>query len=58
MAYKDKELVVTSIPLSKDHSDKLNMLAEAENCKSRTQMGKKILEDAIDAKYVEIFRKE
>ena len=50
MAYKNEVALIT-VPLSPVHSKKLNELTVYLKCKSKTQLGKKLLEATIDEKY-------
>ena len=50
MAYKNEVALIT-VPLSPAHSKKLNELTAYLKCKSKTQLGKKLLEATIDEKY-------
>ena len=48
-----KDTVVISVPISLNSNRKLYELAVANACKSKTQLAKKLLEQAIDAKCVQ-----
>lgn len=48
-----KDTIVISVPISLDSNRKLYELAVTNACKSKTQLAKKLLEQAIDAKYIQ-----
>ena len=50
MAYKNEVALIT-VPLSPEHSKKLNELTVRMKYKSKTQLGKALLEAASDEKY-------
>lgn len=56
MAYKPGTVVVTTIPISLEHKNKLDKLKKANEHKSKTQLSKQLLEEIIDAKYNDLIR--
>lgn len=57
MAYKNEVALIT-VPLSPAHGKKLTELTAYLKCKSKTQLGKKLLEATIDEEYKTIENKK